>query len=65
MALKQHPAIWLTSLIVMLALTTAGVVGVMATAASEVSQRRTAAEGVCYMLEKPACLPATALVHSP
>eukprot|EP00878_Enallax_costatus_P036613 GHUV01041134.1.p1 GENE.GHUV01041134.1~~GHUV01041134.1.p1 ORF type:complete len:322 (+),score=95.41 GHUV01041134.1:112-1077(+) len=44
-ALRNHPSIWITSLLVMLLLCAAGVIGVMATAAQETRDKRTAAQG--------------------
>lgn len=44
-ALKRHPSIWITSLLVALLLASGGIIGVIATAASEATQRRQAAEG--------------------
>eukprot|EP00775_Hariotina_reticulata_P003854 gene3854-4111_t len=44
-ALKQNPSIWITSVLVMLLLATAGIIGVVLTAANETAQRMLAAEG--------------------
>lgn len=46
-ALKKHPSIWISSLLVFLILAIGGIIGVVAVASNETYQRHQAAEGGC------------------